>query len=96
MTGGARKLLVKSAQVRKYYSLGVLSNTTAQRSGMIEVELIVARLFGLFLAACIARLLDRLQVFRGHVAGDVDPIEAGSLELGDGRVDLAHGPLQPG
>ena len=56
----------------------------------IELSIIVVRR----IALRVALDLDVAQVVAGHVAGDVDPVEARGLEAGKPRIDLAHRVLQ--
>src|SRR5882672_5785973 len=65
----------------------------SNRSGG-EVELVALALVLALLAAGVARLLDRSEVLAGDVSGDVDAVEARSLELGELRVDRAHRGLE--
>src|SRR5204863_9466994 len=60
--------------------------------GQIQIQL-GAVLFG-GIAGGIAARLDLAQVVGGHVAGDVDAVEAGRLEMREARVGAAHRLLQ--
>src|SRR5262249_44882378 len=60
------------------------------RSGGVEVERAAFALLLALLPPGVALLLDRGEVFAGHVSGDVDAVEARGLELGKLRVDRAH------